>query len=153
MAVAKEKAINTLHTAVRLCKLINTFISEYHAHVALTGGCLYSITEEPRKDIDLVIYRRGSCKEPVDWDGIETALNAMHIVILEDFGYVKKAIWRDVEFDTVRAIDILWPEHPRSDDDAKYVEHEIQSDMNEDFNEVFNEPVEFKPFLRLKSGD
>lgn len=47
--------------AVVLCSILEPIVAEFDCHVALTGGLLYKAG--PRKDCDIVIYRRGRYKD------------------------------------------------------------------------------------------
>lgn len=50
----------TTEQGIALCQTLEPYALQDNAHVALTGGLLYR--EGPRKDCDVVIYRRGLYK-------------------------------------------------------------------------------------------
>lgn len=95
----------TLQDGVALCTLIQELPSwKFHCHPALTGGLLYK--RGPRKDCDIVIYQRGDTggeRKPIDWDGLWTALEGIELLLIHDYGYVKKCSYKG------RAVDIFDP--------------------------------------------
>lgn len=86
----------TLNEAIEVCKIIEEIAPEYGFHVALTGGLLYK--EGSRKDCDLLFYRIRERPDP-DWLGLWGELSSAGVVMVSDFGWCKKAIWRDKQID------------------------------------------------------
>lgn len=86
----------TREEAVVLCTLIQNLPSQkFHCHPALTGGLLYR--EGLRKDCDIVIYQRGDVdgeRKPIDWVGLWKALEIIGVKLVNDFGYVKKCLYK-----------------------------------------------------------
>jgi hypothetical protein len=85
----------TLEQAVALCTAIQNLPSEkFGCHPALTGGLLYKVP--PRKDCDIVIYQRGDVggvRMPIDWSGLWLALMDIGLLLVKDYGYVKKCTY------------------------------------------------------------
>lgn len=99
-----------LEDAVELCTLIESIAPEFNCHVALTGGCLFA--EGERRDIDLVIYRIRQAHY-IDWNGFKDASVSIGLIFTvgEDYGWCKKAMWRNFP------IDVFDPEDPTGPDD------------------------------------
>ena len=85
-----------LTEALALCAAIHALPSEkFHCHPALTGGLLYK--SGPRKDCDIVIYQRGDVngeRLPIDWTGLWPALEGIGLMLVMDYGYVKKCLYK-----------------------------------------------------------
>lgn len=58
--------------ALKFCFWMEKFAPSYGCHIALTGGLLYK-GDEPRKDLDIIVYRIRQVKE-IDYDGLMDAL-------------------------------------------------------------------------------
>lgn len=95
--------------AFALCRLLEATAPTFGAHVALTGGLLYK--DGYRKDCDVLLYRIRQREEPVDFDGLFKALEAMGFEIGEDHGWCKKLKWNG------KSIDMFDPE-----DEGEYPE-------------------------------
>lgn len=85
-----------LAEGIELCTKIHELPSQkFNCHPALTGGLLYK--QGPRKDCDIVIYQRGDVdgkREAIDWPGLFAAMDAIGLKMIQDFGYVKKFLYR-----------------------------------------------------------
>lgn len=55
-----SKKVWTLADAIPLCTHLEMIAVQYECHIGLTGGLLYK--DGPRKDLDVVVYRRGMYK-------------------------------------------------------------------------------------------
>lgn len=85
----------TLDDAVPLCGILEGWAIGYDCHVALTGGLLYK--DGPRKDCDIVVYRRGLFKGETELPEFNraalTAAFANVLTIVQEFGRVTKATY------------------------------------------------------------
>ena len=80
----------TTEEAVMLCREIENISPRYGLHVALTGGLLYK--DGMRKDADILLYRIR--QSSADFEGLFKVLaKRLNIVLLNDYGWCKKAIW------------------------------------------------------------
>jgi hypothetical protein len=95
-----------LATAAAVCTVIESVVSKWGHHTALTGGCLYG--EGGRKDIDIVIYRRRDLSLEDMKANMPKMLKVMQkfceMKLVADHGFVKKFKMGDIPIDT------LWPE-------------------------------------------
>jgi hypothetical protein len=104
LTVPEEEPMTTytLSHGVWICTLIESVAPRFGFHTGLTGGVLYK--DGPRKDIDVVLYVRGSEEAAPDKAGLLIALVAeTPLTIVEDFGYVVKAQCGDMP------VDLLFP--------------------------------------------
>lgn len=102
MSLYKERW--TTEEGVALCHLLEPLVEPFDCHVALTGGLLYA--EGPRKDCDIVIYRRGRYKDEdelpaFDRDKLLDALKPT-LIIYDVYARVVKAGYKE------KAVDLLF---------------------------------------------
>jgi len=93
--------MSSIDTAIKICKIIESFAPLYGCHVALTGGCLYKDGE--RKDVDILFYRIRQTPE-IDMTGLLSAIEYNGFTKPVGFGWVYKSM-----FDGVN-IDMFFPE-------------------------------------------
>lgn len=90
-----------LGDALTLCRMLEPWATMHNCHVALTGGLLYK--DGPRKDCDVVVYRRGLCKgEEVlpefDRDALTKSFKNV-LKIVQEFGRVTKCTFDEKPVD------------------------------------------------------
>lgn len=91
-----------LEEAIRLATLVEAVCKNHGAHVALTGGLLYS--EGERKDCDLLFYRHKPT-EPIDVRALLMELEEkVALFQISGYGRVLKARWH------FKAVDLFFPE-------------------------------------------
>lgn len=103
----------TQDRAIMLCRILETVVIPFGCHVALTGGLLYK--DGPRKDCDIIIYRKGeassdpdrpSFEEQVDRDALIRAVAATGFKIEGVFTRVAKLTC----IDDNSLLDLIFPE-------------------------------------------
>ena len=96
-----EQTMWSLEEGLALCTAIHEMPSQkFNCHPALTGGLLYK--QGLRKDCDIVIYQRGDVggkREPIDWVNLWIALQGIGLLLITDFGYVKKCTYHGKQVD------------------------------------------------------
>jgi len=82
--------------AVELCRQLEDIAPEFGGHIALTGGCLYK--DGARKDVDIMVYR-STDEPPFRWDDFFKHVASIGITLVHDFGFCKKASYRNMTID------------------------------------------------------
>lgn len=91
----------TQKEAGAICRQFEKVAPEFGAHVALTGGLLYK--DGPRKDCDILFYCIRQW-DAIDEEGLLAALERLGLVIVQQYGWVRKAKWFGKD------VDLFFPE-------------------------------------------
>lgn len=126
----------TLQEGIALCTAIQNLPSQqFHCHPALTGGLLYK--QGARKDCDIVIYQRGDVdgeRKEIDWGGLWAALQTIGVVMLHDYGYVKKCLYHG------KSVDVFDPTQEGSEyPDAVQADPDLAMEKAREDKELFVE--------------
>jgi hypothetical protein len=102
----------TRHEAIEFCFWMEKVAPTYGCHIALTGGLLYK-EDEPRKDLDIIVYRIRQVKQ-LDYEGLMAALKRFMPItdVLQYSAWLTKAKYNG------KKIDFLFPDQL----DGDYIE-------------------------------
>jgi len=98
----------TQREAIDLCIAVEAAAPKAGCHVALTGGCLYKTTSEPRKDCDLLFYRIRQ-KPKIDKGRLFSLLEELGFKKITGQGWLYKARYND------KPLDLFFPENEDGD--------------------------------------
>ena len=93
---SKEKYMEHLNKAVKLCSQLYPLLEPLGFYPALTGGSLYK--DGDRKDIDIVLYRNRQKMPEIDWDVLSEILKPI-IKITVRSGFCTKGVWEGLDVD------------------------------------------------------